>query len=225
MNRGIFQIWKSKQPSKYMNNKQTNKFNKNEITVFDYNPCCIHSFKKPNNLKEIYNSWDVFINWSINNGNSHLAFTINLPPINYNDCFLINGKYYTKDDDGNLHYNDYFYFYNSCKDILKLHPINKNTENFKKYNSIKSDLFSELSYFLFLFRDDIHYFNKLISWEFITTEENENGILHLHGIISYKNLIDFNKNIKNNILNNIKLKNKDCDIVLKDLNTFKDIKG
>jgi hypothetical protein len=225
MNRSIFQLWKSNKLSKYTSNKQISSFNNKKIVMNEFNLSCIHSFKKPNNLKEIYNSWDIFINWSINNGNSHLSFTINLPPINIKNYFLVNGKYYVKDEHGNLHYADYFYFYNNCKNILKLHPIYKNTDNYKEYNKRKSDLFCDPSYLLFLFRDDIHYFNKLISWEFITTEENENGILHLHGIISYKNLIDFNKNIKNNILNNIKFKNKDCDVVLKDLNSFKDIKG
>jgi hypothetical protein len=37
--------------------------------------------------------------------------------------------------------------------------------------------------------------------------------------------MDFNKNISNNILNRLKELGDDCDVVLKDLNNFKDIKG
>ncbi len=51
--------------------------NKNNIVLFDKNMCCNHSFTTPNNLKQIYNSWDKFIDYSINQGNSHIAFTIN----------------------------------------------------------------------------------------------------------------------------------------------------
>ena len=39
-------------------------------------------------------------------------------------------------------------------------------------------------------------------------------------------MLDYNKNIKNNMLNNFKIKNGNkCDILFKDLNQFKDIKG
>jgi nucleoside 2-deoxyribosyltransferase len=37
--------------------------------------------------------------------------------------------------------------------------------------------------------------------------------------------MDYNKNISNNILNKLRHCMDDCDVVLKDLNNFKDIKG
>jgi hypothetical protein len=203
MNRSIFQIWK--QNLKLLKHHKRTYFfcntNKQKIILFNTNTCCNYSFKKPNNLKEIYNAWDLFIDWSLNNGNSHIAFTINIPQ--------------------NNPFNDLEYF----KDILKMHPIYFNTENYENYTDLKNTLFRDPSTMLFCFRDDIHYFNKLLSWEYISTEENENGLLHLHGIIAYRNLMDYNKNIKNNILNNIKKSNNSCDVVFKDLNKFKDIKG
>ena len=57
------------------------------------------------------------------------------------------------------------------------------------------------------------------------SEENENGIIHIHGIIAIKNLMDYNKNIKNNIMKNFKMSYKFVDITMKDLNKFIDIKG
>jgi len=50
-------------------------------------------------------------------------------------------------------------------------------------------------------------------------------VLHAHGIIAYRNLMDYNKNISNNMLNKLREYGDDCDVVLKDLNKFKDIKG
>jgi hypothetical protein len=42
------------------------KFSKKKINNYiikdTINTCCNYSFEKPNNLKEIFNSWDVFIN-------------------------------------------------------------------------------------------------------------------------------------------------------------------
>jgi hypothetical protein len=109
--------------------------------------------------------------------------------------------------------------------ILKMHPISVGTKKWGTYN----DLF-RLS--IFYDRNQIHCqlfeiceFNKLVSWLFITTEENEQGLLHFHGIIAYRNLMDYNKNISNNILNRLKELGDNCDVVLKDLNNFKDIKG
>lgn len=162
---------------------------------------CNHSFKKPNNLKEIYNAWDVFIDWSLNKGNSHIAFTINIPNNLENLLDLIN-----------------------YSNILKMHPIDINSKKYQDYNCKKNGLFMELSLFWGYF-DEISKFNKLITWRYRSTEENKNGVLHLHGIIAYRNLTDFNKNIKNNILNKLKERFIDCDIVLKDLNKFQDIKN
>ena len=63
-------------------------FGKNkEITLYketSYN----YSFIGENNLKEIYNEWDLFIDWSENIGNSHYAFTINYPHDIGKSCFI-----------------------------------------------------------------------------------------------------------------------------------------
>ena len=47
MNRNILHIW---------NIPRYNKISTKELTIFDPDLCCNHSFKKPNNLKEIYNA-------------------------------------------------------------------------------------------------------------------------------------------------------------------------
>jgi hypothetical protein len=47
-------------------------------------------------------------------------------------------------------------------------------------------------------------YNKLLTWVFRTTEENKQGVLHVHGIVAYRNIMDFNKHIIGNVLNNIK---------------------
>ncbi len=201
MNRSILQTWKQRLLNLMIKKYFSQNNNKKEDILQNYYTCCNYSFKKPNNLKEIYNTWDLFIDWSLNNGNSHIAFTINIPKNNY--------------------FDDLVHF----KDILKMHPIYFNTENYENYIDLKNMLFRDPSTMLFYFRDDIHFFNKLLSWEYISTEENEKGFLHLHGIIAYRNLMDYNKNIKNNILNNIKKSDNSCDIVFKDLNKFKHIKG
>jgi hypothetical protein len=45
-----------------------------------------------NNLKEIFNTWDIFINNSLNNGHSHFSITINL------NNMLMFGKCYPNDN-------------------------------------------------------------------------------------------------------------------------------
>ena len=182
-------------------NYQFSFFNKNEIVVFDRNMGCNHSFKKPNNLKEIYNAWDTLINLSLNQGNSHIAFTINLI-----EWWGVDLK-------------------NKYKNILKMHPISVGTKKWGTYYNLFIDILLHDSCQIHCHLFAIQEFNKLVSWQFITTEENENGVLHFHGIIAYRNLMDYNKNISNNILNKLRHCMDDCDVVLKDLNNFKDIKG
>jgi hypothetical protein len=48
--------------------------------------------------------------------------------------------------------------------------------------------------------------------------------MHVHGIIAYRNIIDYNKNIINNIYKNLKKSMYWADVVLKPLDSFKDIK-
>jgi len=201
MNRSIFQIWK---PNINLENKIKYKYSvdvKNGITIFDPNMGCKHSFNKPNNLKEIYNVWDTFITYSLNEGNSHIAFTINI--IEY----------------------DTFDFIKEYTNILKMHPISVGSDEWDIYTNKVDDLLYCNSRQIPDQLKRICEFNKLVSWIFLTTEENDNGVLHTHGIISYKNLMDYNKNTNINILNNIKQYTNNCDIVLKNLNTFKDIKN
>jgi len=78
MNRSIFQTWKPNNSLEIKIIYKCGSINKNDMVVFDKNMGCNHSFKKPNNLKEIYNAWDKFIDLSLNQGNSHTAFTINI---------------------------------------------------------------------------------------------------------------------------------------------------
>jgi hypothetical protein len=70
MNRSIFQIWKSNNLNIsfyyfkklfFFSKKKQKEKEQTEITFYNKYMCCRHSFEKPNNLKEIYNSWDVFI--------------------------------------------------------------------------------------------------------------------------------------------------------------------
>ena len=63
------------------------------------------------------------------------------------------------------------------------------------------------------------------TWTFTIFEENESGYGHMHGILAIRNITDYNKNIKNNILTEFKEDYSLADAVIKDLNTFKDIKG
>ena len=48
--------------------------NNERETCFNYS-----YYKGNNNLKEIFNAWNIFIDQSINYGNSHFAITINIP--------------------------------------------------------------------------------------------------------------------------------------------------
>ena len=171
------------------------------MVLFDKNMGCNHSFKKPNNLKEIYNAWDKFIDLSLNQGNSHIAFTINLVDWDGYEC----KEEYTN--------------------ILKIHPISVGSEKWYKYFNLNVYTLFHDACQIHCQLSEICEFNKLVSWQFITTEENEQGVLHAHGITAYKNLIDYNKNISNNILNKLKDHVESCDIVVKDLNKYKDIKG
>jgi len=171
----------------------------------DKETCFNYSYKSKNNLKEIFNAWDIFIDESMNSGNSHFAITINIP-----DSFRDKEDY---------------------KDLLKNKPIYFSERDKKDYN-----YFEDLSHGLFTdwmepcvrwYVKDIWDFTKLSSWYFITTEENEEGYLHLHGILAIKNIIDYNKNIPYNILNHLKKCESytDLDMLIKPLNKFKDIKG
>lgn len=171
----------------------------NYIESFKLDTCCNYSFEKPNNLKEIFNAWDIFINWSINNGNSHIAFTINLD----------------KNDPKRI---------NCFTNLLKLHPITLNSEKHQDFIDLRNYLFCDNNE-LYSYFSEISTYNKLITWEYISTEENKNGVLHLHGIIAYRNLMDYNKNISINISNRLKKLFGGCDIVLKNLNNFKNIKN
>jgi hypothetical protein len=62
MNRSILLNTILKTLNKINKNNYINAKNENKITLFNSNICCNYSFEKPNNLKEIFNSWDVFIN-------------------------------------------------------------------------------------------------------------------------------------------------------------------
>jgi hypothetical protein len=56
MNRSIFQIWKQNNSLEVKIVYKYNIVNKNDIILFDKNMGCNHSFRRPNNLKEIYNA-------------------------------------------------------------------------------------------------------------------------------------------------------------------------
>jgi hypothetical protein len=181
---------------------------KSKPTSYNYN------YNGENNLKEIYNQWDLFINWSLDNGNSHYAFTINYPNEQINKLY---------------NYEPLF------KNILNIHPISKNEEIINPYNNNKyndfddlricykteSSLWIDLVYGLFELNLNI----GLESWSFAIVEQNKQGIMHIHGIIAIKNLMDYNKNISTNLNNSLKKKYWWVDIVIKNLNKFKDIKG
>ena len=200
MNRSIFQIRKQNNSLDVKIVYRCGYKNKNDMVVFDENMGCNHSFKKPNNLKEIYNAWDKFIDLSLNQGNSHIAFTINIT------------SWYGFVDQEHIN-------------VLRMHPISVGTEKWVEYWNLYSSLILHTRCQIHCQLFEIREFNKLVSWQFITTEENERGVLHVHGIIAYRNLMDYNKNISNNMLNMLRGWGDDCDVVLKDLNKFKDIKG
>ena len=62
MNRSIFQIWKQTGILCNLNKSNFSKKDKNDLTLFESQSSLNYSFLKPNNLKEIFNAWDVFIN-------------------------------------------------------------------------------------------------------------------------------------------------------------------
>ena len=79
--------------------------------------------------------------------------------------------------------------------LLKNKPIYFSERDKKDYN-----YFEDLSDGLFTdwmepcvrwYVKDIWNFTKLSSWYFITTEENEEGYIHLHGILAIKNIMDY----------------------------------
>ena len=74
----------------------------------DKETCFNYSYKSKNNLKEIFNAWDIFIDESMNSGNSHFAITINIP-----DSFRDKKDY---------------------KDLLKNKPIYFSERDKKDYN-------------------------------------------------------------------------------------------
>ena len=110
------------------------------------------------------------------------------------------------------------------KNLSKWHPIIYDSDKFIDYISLKDYLLFDSTEIRNYFYTIIN-FNKLINWILITTEENSNGNLHLHGVISYGNLMDYNRNISTNILGELKNKYYNIDIVFKDINKFKDIKN
>ena len=174
-------------------------------TSYNYN------FIGGNNLKEIYNEWDLFIDWSENIGNSHYAFTINYP--------------------SDENHKKSFYC-NTYKNLLGLHPIGKNEsiihdgDTYINFDSLEDDFKGDPSFW-----DNIQYIfdpykgDILTTWIFTIVEENREGYVHLHGIVAVKNIIDYNKNIKHNILSKFKESYSLSDVVIKNLNNFKDIKG
>lgn len=177
-----------------------------------------------NNLKEIFNTWDRFINNSLNNGHSHFSITINL------NNMLMFGKCYPNDNGEKTYWKDVY------KNILKMHPIEVPIYNLQQdlYNSTKYSKFCNLQDNLFNYccDDNLYdYVNTIMSytnattWFFLTTEENKQGVLHLHGIFAVKNIMDYNKPIAINLLNELKHKYTNCDIVIKSLDTFKQVKG
>lgn len=185
-------------------------FNIQKIKKTAYN----YNYIGENNLKNIYNQWDLFLNLSLSEGNSHYAFTINYPNEEIHKLY---------------NYEPIF------KNILNIHPISKNEEiinpfNNKKYNDFddlrtcyktESSLWIDLVYGLVQLNSNI----GLESWSFGIIEQNKQGIIHIHGLIAIKNLVDYNKNISINIINLLKEKYPWIDILIKNLNKFKDIKG
>ena len=177
---------------------------------FSKNNCFNYTFVGKNNLKEIYNTWDLFISGSINEGNSHFSFTINIPL--------------------DWEYLDHY------RNILKLHPIIKpkidnndpefwNTK-YSKYKELESlytcgSTYNPIREYLII----IMHYSGATPWIFVITEENKNGLVHFHGIFAIKNIMDYNLNISTNILNKIKEFNRNSDVVIKNLNKFKDIKN
>lgn len=170
-----------------------------------------YSFIGKNNLKEIYNQWDLYINWSINQGNSHYSFTINFP--NSTDYHKLSN-------------------FETYKNILNLKPLSKEEPfnygsdfncTYSNFKELENSFFSSNTWW-----EDVHSllaYQNLTTWIFTVTEENQNGYIHLHGIIAIRNIIDYNKNIRGNILNEFKDKYNFCDVVMKNLNSFNDIKG
>ena len=185
-------------------------FNIQKIKKTAYN----YNYIGENNLKNIYNQWDLFLNLSLSEGNSHYAFTINYP---------------------NEEIHKLYNYEPVLKNILNIHPISKNEEIInpiynKKYNDFddlrtcyktESSLWIDLVCGLVQLNSNI----GLESWSFGIIEQNKQGVIHIHGLIAIKNLVDYNKNISINIINSLKKKYPWVDIVIKNLNIFKDIKG
>ena len=99
--------------------------------------------------------------------------------------------------------------------------------NYDKYLSLQHnlhfyrlDINGSIPYYL----DTIISYSRGVSWLFLTTEENKQGVLHFHGIFAVKNLIDYNKPIAINLTQELKKKYKNIDILIKPLNHFIDIK-
>ena len=107
-------------------------------------------------LKDLYNEvfksfsnlWDLIIDWSINSGNSHYSFTINI--VEHNEIY----------------------------------------EEKEYYREFIETLIDTLSDYL-----------KIATYIMVVPDYNKNGRIHIHGIIIVKNIMDYNKNIKNSILN------------------------
>ena len=78
-------------------------FNIQKIKKTAYN----YNYIGENNLKNIYNQWDLFLNLSLSEGNSHYAFTINYP---------------------NEEIHKLYNYEPVLKNILNIHPISKNEE-------------------------------------------------------------------------------------------------
>lgn len=125
---------------------------------------------------------------------------------------------------GNSHFAITINFPEYYDDSLSLSLLNlkeNDKEDEEKYNLVLKE------YLLYLLD-----YPKLTTWFFIINEEHKNKTLHVHGILAIRNLTDFNKNIKINILDQIKekplIENQHSygkvDIVIKNLTDFLNIK-
>lgn len=108
------------------------------------------SFKEE--FKGFSNLWDRIIDWSINTGNSHYGFTINI-----------------------------------------IDTISELTMNKEEYKEFVENFIDALTNYL-----------KTVTYIMVVPEYNKKGKLHFHGIIFLKNVMDYNKNIRNNISNFLK---------------------
>lgn len=53
---------------------------------------------------------------------------------------------------------------------------------------------------------------------FFTTDEDLDGVVFVRGVFALKNLMDYNRNIPNNLINHLKICDSSCDIIIEALN-------